>query len=705
MSELFEKNSSKPISKEEARKRIEELRRLIRYHDYRYYVLNQPEISDYEYDRLFAELKKLEEQFPEFITPDSPTRRVSEQPIEGFPKVKHRVPMLSLDNTYDVGDIKAFDERIKRFLGLPQHVKIDYTAELKIDGVSISLLYEDGILKRAATRGDGETGDDITPNAKTIRSIPLSIDPSLGKEIPPQIANKLKNIEVRGEVFMRWKDFEAYNEERRKKGEPPFANPRNATAGTLKLLDPKEVAKRPLDIFIWGIGYYEAPFKSQWEILETLSKIGFKVIPERKLCHGIEEVIDFWAYWDSEKDKLDYPVDGVVVKVNSLELQEKLGWTSRSPRWAVAFKFHPEQAVTRLINIVIQVGRTGKLTPVAELEPVHVSGTTVSRATLHNEDYIKSKDIRIGDWVVVEKAGEIIPQVVRVVKERRTGQEKPFIWPDRCPACGGPIQRLPGEADWYCTNPSCPARIVESIKHFVSRKAMDIRGLGEQWVKFFVDRKLIQTIPDIYRLKEKRHIIELLPGWGTKATSNLLNAIEESKTRPLHRLIFALGIRYVGEHTAQVLAKRFRSIWELAEMDAFRLQMIPEIGPVIAQSIEGFFKNEANIKMIKELEELGVNTKQTPEDVGETPTGVEESPFKGKRVVFTGALHSFPRSKAQEIVKKLGGIPVDSVSRNTDLLVVGENPGSKLEKAKKYGVKTITENEFLKLIEPFREIL
>lgn len=677
--------------KEKIRKRIEELRKLIRYHDYRYYVLNQPEISDYEYDQLFAELKRLEEQYPEFITPDSPTQRVSEQPVEGFPKFKHKVPMLSLDNTYNEEDIREFDKRVKRMLGIPFEKPVEYTAELKIDGVSLSLWYENGLLVRAVTRGDGVTGDEITPNAKTIRSIPLSIETD---------TETLKNIEVRGEVFMYYKDFEEYNKEREQQGLPPFANPRNATAGTLKLLDAREVAKRPLDIFVWGVGYCTHPFKSQWEILETLASLRFKVIPHRKLCKSIEEVIEFWKYWDPKRGELPFPVDGLVIKVNSLEYQKALGFTSRSPRWAVAFKFHTEQAATTLRNIVIQVGRTGKLTPVAELDPVHVAGTVVSRATLHNEDYIKAKDIRIGDRVIVEKAGEIIPQVVKVLKEFRTGNEKVFEWPKACPVCGGKIQRLPGEADWFCINPSCPARIKESIIHFASRKAMDIRGLGREWIEKFVELGIIKNIPDIYRLKDKVQQILRLPGMGPKAIENLLNAIEDSKNRPLSKLIFALGIRHVGEHLAEVLAKRFKSMEALSKASFGQLIAIPEVGPIVARSVVEFFQNPKNIELINELKQLGVKM----EEKEEVPVA-KESPFRGKRVVFTGALASFSREEAQEIVKKLGGIPTSSVSRSTDLVVVGENPGSKYQKALQYGVKTINEQQFLEMLKPFAEQL
>lgn len=667
---------------EEAKKRVEELRRLINYHNWRYYVLNQPEITDAEYDALFRELQQLEEMFPELITPDSPTQRVGAPPAEEFATVSHREPMLSLQNAFNEDELREFDRRIKRFLELPESTEIEYVCELKIDGLAVNLTYENGSFVRGATRGDGYNGEDVTNNLKTIHSIPLR----MLLDDPPSF------IEVRGEVYMSHEEFLRVNEERRRHGEPPFANPRNAAAGSVRQLDPNVTARRKLDIFCYGIGAHEGiSFSTHWEVLQWLKRAGFKVNPHSKLVKGIDAVVDYCVEWTERHRELDYDTDGVVVKVNSIEMQEALGHVARAPRWAIAYKFPPEEKETIVKDIIVQVGRTGALTPVAILEPVNVGGAVVSRATLHNEDEIKRLGVMIGDHVIVRRAGEVIPEVVRVVKEKRTGKERPFEFPKTCPVCGTPVHRPPGEVVARCPNIACPARLKESIRHFVQRRAMDIEHVGPALIDQLVGRGLVKDPADLYFLK-KEDLLGL-ERMADKSAQNVLDAIEASKNRPLSRVIFALGIRHVGEHIAEVLAEHFGSIDRLSKATYDELISIPEIGPTIAESIVNFFKQPRNLEVIEKLRKAGVRLEERKVEV------LEEKPeIAGKAFVFTGALQSMTREEAQELVRAFGGRAASSVSRKTDYLVVGESPGSKLDKARRLGVKTITEEEFLRML-------
>lgn len=665
------------ISKEEAKKRIEWLRKEIWKHNYLYYVLNKPEISDEEYDKLMEELRELEEKFPEFITPDSPTQRVGAPPAKEFKSVKHIKPMLSLDTAKDEEEVRAFDRRIRKEIG----EDVDYVAEPKLDGLSVELIYEDGKYVKGSTRGDGINGEDVTENIRTIRAVPLVLREEELK-IPKMLA-------VRGEVIMHIKDFEEFNKELIQKGEEPLANPRNAAAGSLRRLDPRETAQRPLDIFFYEIMHYEGDgikIGEHWEALQALKKWGLKVNPYAKKCKNIDEVIKYHDEIEKIRENLEYEIDGIVIKVNKLEYQRKLGEKTRSPRWAIAYKFPPRKEETQIMDIIVQVGRTGILTPVALLKPVDVKGVTVSRATLHNEDYIKEKDIRIGDWVKVARAGDVIPEVIEVVKEKRRGDEKKFVMPDKCPICGSHVVK---EGAYYrCTGGlSCPAQLKRSIAHFASKNAMDIEGLGGKTVDMFVDRGLIRRISDIYRLK-KRDLLHL-PRFAEKSAKNLIDAIEKSKNKGLARLIFALGISNVGEHTARLLAEKYKSIDKLMNTNEAELLSIKEIGPETASSIVNFFNEEKNKKEIEELKKLGVKMEYEEE---------KEGKLKGKVFIFTGSLKDFSREKAKEIVEKHGGIVTNSISRNVDYVVVGEKPGSKYEKARELGLKIIYEEEFKKLV-------
>ncbi len=654
--------------------KVEKLRKEIRYHDYRYYVLNDPVISDYEYDMLVKELRELEEKYPELVTPDSPTQRIGDQIVGGFPEVEHKIPMLSLDNTYSREELLEWHKRVVRELG----EEPEYVVELKIDGFAISLEYRDGKLFRASTRGNGYIGEDVTPNVKTIKSVPLVL-----------LTDEFKDIEVRGEIYMTKEAWRKLNEERAKRGEPIFANPRNAASGSIKLLDPKEVAKRKLDIFIHSVAE-PVKYDKHWDMLQALKRAGFKVNPHMKLCKSIDEVLEYCESWIPRRDELEYEFDGMVVKVNSFEQQKKLGATAKAPRWAIAYKFPARQATTRLIDVKWQVGRTGVVTPVAVLEPVQVGGVTISRATLHNEDEIRKKGLKIGDWVFVERAGDVIPEVVKPIPERRTGEEREIEVPKVCPVCGQPIHRPPGEAYWRCENVRCPAQVRARIVHFASRNAMDIEGLGEKVVDLLVGRKLIQDFGDLYYLKAEQ--IAILPQMGKKSAYNLIRAIEKSKQNNLDRLIFALGIRNVGKETARLLAQRFKSLDNLMKARIDELSTISGIGPVVAQSIYDYFRNEENLKVIKKLRRAGVNF-EWKEEVKKGP-----KPLLGKTFVFTGELESYTREEAQRKVIELGGRVTSSVSRLTDYVVVGKNPGSKYQKALKLGIKIINEEEFKKMI-------
>ncbi|MGQ9664601.1 MAG: NAD-dependent DNA ligase LigA, partial [bacterium] len=656
----------------------EKLRKEINYHNYRYYVLNQPVISDYEYDKLYKRLVELENQFPELITPDSPTQRVGGEPLKEFRTVEHKIKMLSLDNTYSEEELLEFDRRVKKGLGK----EVKYEVTLKIDGVAVALHYKNGRLVLGATRGDGTHGDDITQNIKTIKSVPLQL---LTEDI------ELKDIEVRGEVYLSKNNFEKINREREEKNEPVFANPRNAAAGTLKLLDPKEVAKRNLDLFIHTVPMQPGPhYPSHYDVLKKLGEAGFKVIPHIELCNNIQEVIRYMKEWEEKRDTLEYEVDGLVVKIDSFSDRELLGYTIKSPRWAIAYKYPARQAITKLLDIQLQVGRTGRVTPVAILEPVPLSGTTISRATLHNEDEIKRKDLRIGDYVIIEKGGEVIPKVVGVVKDRRTGKEKVFKFPQKCPVCGERIYRLSGEADWRCVNSSCPAQIKGSILHFASRQAMDIEGLGDVLVDKLVDTGIIKGFDDIYRLDTKT--IANLERMGEKSAQNLINAIEKSKEKDFVNVLFALGIPNIGINASNLLAQAFKNIDNLMSASIEQLTKVQGIGEVVAQSIINYFKSPKNRRLIENLRKAGLKF--------ETERITAAGPLKDKTFVFTGELSSMTREEAQSIVRKLGGHPSSSVSKNTDYVVVGAEPGSKYEKARRLGVKIIDEEEFLKLIEP-----
>ncbi len=675
--------------KKEAEKIAQELREVIRYHDWRYYILSNPVISDYEYDKLFHLLKEIENKWPELITPDSPTQRVASGLTKEFPEVRHLAPMLSLDNSYNEEDLRDFDRRVKELTGLSE---IYYAVEPKFDGAGISLVYEDNHFIRGATRGDGIVGEDITQNLKTIKTIPLYADFK---------NHGIKKIEIRGEVLMRKDIFKKLNEERLEEGLPPFANPRNAAAGSLRLQDPKEVAKRKLEAFVYQITYavddkgenlLGTKIRYHYDAIKMLYSLGFRTpIPEKeiKVCKNIDEVISYCREWEKKRDMYPYELDGMVIKVNDISLYPKLGMTSHHPRWAIAFKFKARQATTRIVDVVFQVGRTGAVTPVAKLEPVEIGGVTVSSVSLINEDFIKEKDIRIGDLVLVERAGDVIPYIVKVIKEARTGKEKPIVFPKNCPSCGSPLVKLPEEAVWRCVNANCPAQVVERIAYFASKDAMDIRGLGLNTVKKFYKLGFLKRIPDIYRLPYEK--IKTLPGWGEKSVENLKKAIEESKNRPIHRLITGLSIRYVGKVTARTLADHIRCVEDLKDWSVEQLEALPDIGYVVAHSIYDFFHNEENIKMIYELKELGVKTCKEEKK--------ENMPLAGKVFVFTGTLSCCPREKAQEMVEALGGKTSSSVSRKTTYLVVGENPGSKLQKAKKLGINILTEEEFLKLLQ------
>lgn len=660
---------------ETARKRAEELRRELNYHNYRYYVLDDPVISDEEYDRLIRELVELEEKFPELITPDSPTQRVGAPPAEAFRPVQHRVRMMSLDNVFNEEELRAFIRRVEERVG-----RADYICELKIDGAGIALTYENGVFVRGATRGDGVTGEDVTANLRTVRSLPLRL---LGEDTVPY-------LEIRGEVFMPKEAFFELNRQREEEGQPPFANPRNAAAGSLRQLDPRITASRNLHLICYEIGYVEGKsFRTHREVLEQIAAWGFHVSEHWRQVSGVEEIVDFCQEWISRRDELAYEVDGAVIKVNPLDLREKLGATSKAPRWAVAYKFPAEEKTTRLLDIVVNVGRTGALTPTAVLEPVFVGGSTVSRATLHNEDEIRRKGIKIGDVVLVHKAGDVIPEVIKPIVELRDGTERDFVMPDRCPACGGRVYRPEGEVVARCVNVDCPARLFESILHFASRGAMDIEGLGQATIKELMDKGYVRSVEDIYYLTEEQ--LYNLTGFKDKSVSNLMNAIRQSKNRPLSRLLFALGIRHVGSHVAEVLARRFRNMDELARASLDELLSIEEIGPTIAESVRAFFGEPRNLELIRRLKEAGVNME---EKVEEGPR-----PLEGCTFVLTGALSSMTREEARQAIEERGGRVSSSVSRKTDYVVVGADPGSKLDKARELGVKIIGEEEFLTLLE------
>ena len=660
------------------REKAKELRRQIETANYNYYVLDNPTISDAEYDRLMRELEQLEAAYPELRTPDSPTQRVGAQPLDEFKTVTHRVPMLSLDNAMDEGEIRDFAIRVQK--SLPGET-VQFVCEPKIDGLAVELVYENGVFISGSTRGDGITGEDITQNLKTIRSIPLRLMPNL--PIPTL-------LEVRGEVYMDKADFQRLNEQQLKEGKPLFANPRNSAAGSVRQLDPQITAKRPLKIFCYGLGSLEGySFQTHHEFLEALIKWGFRVNPLIEIAKEFKELIAYYHKIESIRDSMPYDIDGVVYKVDSLAQQAKLGIKSRSPRWAIAGKFKAQQEVTQIIDIEASVGRTGAITPVAHLKPVQIGGVTVSHATLHNQDEIDRKDIRIGDWVVVQRAGDVIPQVVKVITERRTGNEKRYSIPANCPVCGTPVVREEDEAKHRCPNINCPAQIKASIEHFASKRAMNIEGLGEKLIEQLVDSGLIKNVADIYSLRKEQLLS--LERMGEKSAQNLLDAIAASQNVSLARFIYALGIRNVGEHMAKVLAKAFGSLERLSQASEEELMAVEGVGPIVARSVRNFFNAESNRQTIEKLLSSGIR-------ISSEQDYKQKEEIAGKTFVFTGTLTNFTREEAQALVEKYGGKSASSVSKKTDYVVVGENAGSKAETARQLGVKILNEAEFLELI-------
>jgi DNA ligase (NAD+) len=660
---------------ESLRREVETLRRDIEHHNYRYYVLDAPEISDAEYDQMMRRLEMLEKGHPELYDPNSPTQRVGAPPLEIFETVTHTLPMLSLANGMDESEAREFDQRVKRFLGSSED--IEYVVEPKMDGLAVELLYEGGRFTVGSTRGDGFTGENVTQNLRTVKTIPLILR---GDETPaPEL------IEIRGEVYMEVEDFRALNEKRAASGEPAFANPRNAAAGSLRQLDSKVTASRPLKISCYGMGTARGvSFDTHWQFLRAIPGWGFRVNPLIRRCRDIDEAIGFYQEMTEKREALPYEIDGVVIKVNRLDLQTTLGQVSRSPRWALAYKFPAHQAMTRIRDIIASVGRTGVVTPVAELEPVWVGGALISHATLHNQDEVDRKDARVGDAVVVQRAGDVIPEVVRVIVERRTGKERPYRIPDQCPVCGGDVVRLPGEAAHRCVNLSCPAQLKGSIKHFASKRAMDIDGLGTKLVDQLVDRGLVTDPADLYGLT--RDALASLDRMAEKSARNILGALEKSKKKSLSRFLYALGIRHVGEHLSETLAQHFGSLDSVAKATKEQLEDVNEIGPEVAQSVVRFFQDSKNLETLKRLESAGLDI--------EEPSGVSEEKLRGKIFVFTGALSSMDRHEARRLVESLGGRTASSVSQKVDYLVMGKDPGSKLERAQDLGVQVMTEDEF-----------
>ena len=662
-------------------KELETIRRDILDHDYRYYVLAQPTISDEMYDKLMVRLIELEHRHPEFITPDSPTQRVGGQLMKEFPSVIHTMPMLSLSNTYSEDEIRDFDRRIQKSLKNEQY---RYVCELKFDGIAISLRYENSMFVRGATRGDGTQGDDITNNLKTIRSIPLRLR---------HVNDAPHTLEVRGEVYMNRNDFQQMNEERQLADEKTFVNPRNSAAGTLKLQDPKMVAQRPLNFISYFLHTEDISLISHHENLCLLKELGFPTSQHTKLCRSIDEVIEYWKEWERRRDELPYDIDGVVVKLDSLHQQERLGAVAKSPRWAVAFKFASRQAETRLIDIRLQVGRLGTMTPVADLEPVFLGGSTVSHATLHNEDYIRELDIRSGDIVVVEKGGDVIPKVSAVVKKKRPHGSKPFKFPNECPECRSRLFRPEGEANYYCENSDCPAQVKGRIEHFASRGAMDIEGLGEAIVDQFVHLGFLKNCADLYHLHTQKSVLLSLEGWGEKSVQNLLDAINGSKKRHFGRVLYALGVRHIGASIAQLLVDNFPTIEQLVAASENDLQFVQGVGPRIAKSVIRFFADRHNQRMVHRLKKAGVQMSSTKKYFRSFQQ------FSGKNFVLTGTLTSMTREEAKEKIESLGGKVVSSVSKNTNFVIVGSEAGSKREKAKTLGILLLDEQKFLTMLQ------
>ena len=667
---------------------IDILKDVLRFHEYRYYVLNEPSISDFEYDQLFKALEHLEKENPKTVTPDSPTQRVAVGLTKDFPTVQHLVPMLSLDNSYNAEDLLDFDRRARELTGLDS---IEYCVEPKFDGGSISIIYENNLLKRAATRGDGVQGDEVTTNIKQVRSIPLSAAFN---------EHGIQQIEIRGEVLINKENFQTYNEKLTEQGLAPLANPRNAASGTLRLKDPKEVAKRNLEVFVYHISYVSLDddnkqpkeLQTHGSSLKFLWDLGFRSPEkEKKVFKGIEGVIKYCADFEETRDNLPYEIDGMVIKVNSIALQDKMGMTSHHPRWAIAYKFKARQAVSKLLAVEFQVGRTGAVTPVAKLEPVAVGGVMVSSISIHNEEYILEKDLKIGDTVLIERAGDVIPQIVRSISENRTGQEKKIKFPTQCPVCKSELFKEPEEAVWRCINIECSAQVVERIIHFVSKDAMDMRGLGEANIRKFFEQGLLTDISSIYTLDFDA--ISKLEGYGKKSIENIQAAIERSKEQSLNRLIYALGIRFVGETTARTLASAVTHLLDFTNFTVEQLQSLEDIGPKVAGSIHDFFSNKENIKMLKHLEQLGLTLANLKKEF------TADGNLTGSTFLFTGTLPTLKRTEAEEMVRENGGTVLSGVSAKLTFLVAGEDAGSKLEKAKKINtIKIISEEEFLQLI-------
>ncbi len=671
------------MSTDKIKERIEYLRNEINKHDYHYYVLSQPLISDYEYDQLYKELAQLEAENPQYVTNDSPTQRVGIDITKEFKPVIHSFPMLSLANTYNEDDLLEFDKRIKKDINADN---IEYVVEYKIDGASISLRYIDGKLITAATRGDGTVGEDVTNNIKTIKSIPLTISSDIIKRY------NLRDFEARGEIYMNISDFKRLNADRMEKGEKLFANPRNFASGSLKLQDPKIVASRKLNVLIYSLLSSELTSETHWDNLKILKECGFRVNPFSKVCKNLSEVNDYCKELELNRINLDYEVDGAVIKVNSIEYQQILGNIAKSPRWAVAYKFKAKQTKTKIKNIVWQVGRTGAITPVAELEPVLLAGSTISRATLHNYDEIKRKDIRIGDTVLIEKGGDVIPKVVSVLSEERMQELPETQPPEFCSVCNSKVYFPENEAAAYCDNPDCPAQIKARLVHFASRGAMDIEGLGEANINLFVDKGYLKTFSDIYELSNHREEIIQIERFGQKSIDNLLNAIEKSKSQPFEKVLFALGIRYVGAGVAQKLVDHFGNIDEIINASEEEIASVHEIGPRISSSVKRFFSEMNNLELIEKLKKSGLNF------FSDKKTLAVENFFSNKNFVLTGTLSTFSRDEAASRIKKLGGKISSSVSKNTDYVVAGEKAGSKLDKAKSQGISILSENEFIQLL-------
>ncbi len=675
----------------EAKQRVQELRQLLQKASYAYYVLDSPIMEDAVYDRLYRELQQLENQYAELVTPDSPTQRVGERPATQFISVRHNIPLYSLENAFNIEELKAWEGRWRR--QAPNVGEVEYVCELKIDGSALALTYENGVLVRGATRGDGVMGEDITQNVRTIRSIPLRLN------VETLDANSLPDrVEVRGEAFLPLEVFKQINEERQKAGEAVFANPRNAAAGTLRQLDSKIVARRRLDFFAYTLhipGLDDASIaNTQWEALELLQKMGFRVNPNHKLCSSLQEVAQYYEYWDTERLNLPYMTDGVVVKLNSFKLQEQLGFTQKFPRWAIALKYAAEEAPTRVENIAVNVGRTGALTPLAEMRPVQLAGTTVSRATLHNADRVAQLDIRIGDTVIVRKAGEIIPEVVQVLKELRPADAQTFVMPSQCPVCGQPVVRETGEAVTRCVNASCPAILKGAIEHWVSRDALDIKGMGEKLVHQLVDRGVVHSVADLYDLTEDS--LYALERMGKKSAQKLVEAIAQSKNQPWSRVLYGLGIRHVGSVNAQLLTQKFPIVEQLAQATQADIETVHGIGEEIAQSVHQWFRISANQTLISRLQDAGLQLTSAEET---TAVNQSQQKLAGKTFVITGTLPTLKRDEAKALIQKAGGKVTDSVSKKTDYLVTGEDAGSKLVKAQELGVPQLSEEQLLEMLQ------